>query len=89
MKSFFAVAIALALFASVLSFDLGFGSFEIENKVIECDPTLNYYVAHPEFCNKFIQCVFGYAWEQTCAEPYLWHSVEERCDYPENVVCEI
>lgn len=89
MKSFLAVAIALALCASVLSFDLGFEAMQAESKVVECDPEFNYYVSHPEACNKFIQCVFGYPWEQTCAVPYLWNSVEEKCDYPENVVCEI
>lgn len=89
MKSFLAVAIALALFASVLSFDLGFEAMQVESKVVECDPLLNYYVAHPEACNKFIQCIFGNAWEQTCNTPYLWNSVAEKCDYPENVNCDI
>lgn len=89
MKSFLAVAIALALFATVLTFDLGFETMTVETKAVECLPEGNYYVPHPEYCDKVVQCFNGYPWVLTCAAGQWWSTVTNSCDYEANVVCEI
>jgi len=44
---------------------------------------------HPEDCAKFIGCHDCVSEVYDCPEPLLFDPVEGRCDYPDNVMCDL
>lgn len=44
-------------------------------------------LAHPNSCEKFIQCKDGIAEEVDCIPGLQFSPILQYCDFPENVVC--
>ncbi|XP_053382557.1 probable chitinase 10 [Mercenaria mercenaria] len=53
----------------------------------KCPPNENTYFPSPKACDDYFICASGLSFKFTCAPPLKWNSVNNFCDWPENVKC--
>ena len=53
----------------------------------QCPPNQNTYFPSPTSCDDYFICASGLSFKFTCSPPLKWNSVNNFCDWPENVNC--
>lgn len=46
-------------------------------------------LGHPGNCNKYLKCVQGLAYEQTCPVGQHWNTARDFCDMPQSANCQL
>ncbi|XP_037775740.1 uncharacterized protein LOC119572876 [Penaeus monodon] len=52
-------------------------------------PDPNGLFAHPTACHRYVKCVNGHAYVETCPANLHFNEASSSCDYPENAKCDI